>query len=316
MAKKADIGGKRLISLAPDNWVKWVTQQTDVRVKEFLSSEFQWISRDNDVLIKAENPQGEFLILNELQLRYKQIMGLRMRAYIGLAEERYNLPVYPVLINILPHVKNPKIPSFYKREFMGIKSYQDYRVINLWEVEANLVFQQNLTSLLPFVPILKGGGEEEIVREAVIKLRENEQLSDLEPLLSFFASFVLEIPIVQQIMRWDMAILRESPWYQEILQEGEKIGLQIGEQRGLQIGEQRGLQLGEQRGLQLGEQRGEANLTIRLLSRRFGDLDQEIVSQIRQLSIPQLEALGERLFDFSSLADLENWLRQIPIDED
>jgi predicted transposase YdaD len=105
---------------------------------------------------------------------------------------------------------------------MGIKSYQDYRVINLWEVEANLVFQQNLTSLLPFVPILKGGGEEEIVREAVIKLRENEQLSDLEPLLSFFASFVLEIPIVQQIMRWDMAILRESPWYQEILQEGEK----------------------------------------------------------------------------------------------
>ncbi|MFN6002509.1 MAG: hypothetical protein ACK471_14155 [Dolichospermum sp.] len=106
-----------------------------------------------------------------------------------------------------------------------MKSYQDYRVINLWEIEASLVFAENLSSLLPFVPILKGGGEETIVREAVIKLRENEQLRDLEPLLSFFASFVLEIPIVQQIMRWDMTVLRESPWYNEILKQGCQVSL-------------------------------------------------------------------------------------------
>jgi predicted transposase YdaD len=282
MIKKVDIGSKRLISLAPDNWVQWVTQRKDIWVKEFISSEFQWISRDNDVLIKVENPEGEFLILNELQLRYKETVPLRMRAYIALAEERYNLPIYPVLINILPHVKKPNIPNFYQQEFMGMKSYQDYRVINLWEIEADLVFAENLSSLLPFVPILKGGGEEAVVRKAVIKLRENEQLSDLEPLLSFFAAFVLEMPIVQQIMRWDMIVLRESPWYQEILKEGEKRG----------------------------EQRGETNLVIRLLSKRFGNLDQELAEKIRQLSIPQLETLGESIFNFSAMADLENWLQQ------
>ncbi|MEI3649980.1 MAG: transposase, partial [Dolichospermum lemmermannii FEM_B0920] len=43
MTKKVDIGSKRLISLAPDNWVQWVTQRKDIRVKEFISSEFQWI---------------------------------------------------------------------------------------------------------------------------------------------------------------------------------------------------------------------------------------------------------------------------------
>ncbi|WP_325064824.1 DUF4351 domain-containing protein [Dolichospermum flos-aquae] len=255
-------------------------------MKEFISSEFQWISRDNDVLIKAENPEGEFLILNDLQLRYNEIMPLRMTAYIALARERYKLPIYPVLINILPHVKTPNIPNFYEQEFMGMKSYQEYRVINLWEIEASLVFQQNLTTLLPFIPILKGGGEEAIVREAVIKLRENEKLSDLEPLLSFFASFVLEIPIVQQIMRWDMTVLRESPWYNEILKQVL------------------------QQGLQQGEQQGEANLIIRLLSKRFGNLDIAIASQIRQLSISQLETLGESIFDFSAMADLENWLQQ------
>ena len=39
---------------------------------------------------------------------------------------------------------------------------------------------------------------------------------------TFFATFVLESKLVQQIMRWDMAVLRESPCYQEIVNEGIK----------------------------------------------------------------------------------------------
>ncbi len=33
-------------------------------------------------------------------------------------------------------------------------------------------------------------------------------------------------------MRWDMAVLRESPWYLEILQKGVEQGLQQGLQQG------------------------------------------------------------------------------------
>jgi predicted transposase YdaD len=141
------------------------------------------------------------------------------------------------------------------------------------------------TTLPPYypitlLPILEGGGEETVVREAVNKLREDENLSDLEPLLSFFASFVLEMPLVQEIMRWDMVILRESPWYQEILKEG----------------------------LQLGREEGETNLLIRLLSKRFGEIDESIASRIRQLDVSQREELEESIFDFSSLSDVYDWL--------
>jgi predicted transposase YdaD len=288
MTKKADIGSKRLISLAPDNWARWLTQQPDVQVQEFLNSEFQWVSRANDVLLKVSSPrQGEFLLLNEIQFRYTNQMPQRIRAYAGLATERYNLPVYPVLINILPHQTNSTIPTSYSSEFMGIRAHQDYRVINLWEVSAEIVFREKISTLLPFVPILKGGGEETVVRTALRELRADENLQDLEPLLSFFASFVLEIPIVQEIMRWDMTVLRESPWYQEILKEG------------LQLGEQRGLQLGRQEG----RQEGETELIIRLLNRRFGNLDLVVTEKIKSLSIPQLEALGDRLLDFSNLEE-------------
>ncbi len=291
MTKKADIGSKRLISLAPDNWIQWITQRNDLAFREFLSSEFQWLSRSNDVLMKVRGSEGEFLILNELQLRYQEKMPLRIKAYTALAQERYNLPVYPILINILPHNKTPTIPNFYELEFMGIRSYQSYRVLNLWEVPVDLVFRNKITSLLPFVPILAGGGEESVVKEAVKKLRENEQLQELEPLLSFFASFVLETPVFQQTMRWDMTILRESPWYQEILLEGDKRG--------------------EKRGLQQGKEQGKADLLIRLLSKRFGNLNPALESQILSLEVSQLEALSDNLFDFSGINDVHDWLENL-----
>jgi predicted transposase YdaD len=101
----------------------------------------------------------------------------------------------------------------------SLQARQYYCVINLWEVNAETVFEQSLDTLLPFVPILKDGGNQQTVSRALVQLQRNEEL---EFLLGFFASFVLDTELVRQIMRWDMTVLRESPWYQELLQEGER----------------------------------------------------------------------------------------------
>jgi predicted transposase YdaD len=94
----------------------------------------------------------------------------------------------------------------------------------------------------------------------LLQLQQNEQLVELESLLGFFASFVLDTELVHQIMRWDMTVLRESPWYQEILLEGENRGRQQGEQTGV-----------------LREQ----SLILRQLSRRIGEVSPEQRSQIQ-----------------------------------
>ncbi|MDB9375403.1 Rpn family recombination-promoting nuclease/putative transposase [Nodularia sphaerocarpa] len=224
MTKSADVSTKRLISLAPDNWVKWVTQIPDITAQEIVNSEFQWISRESDVLIRAKSPQyGNFLVLNELQLRPTLDMPRRMRAYAALAEEKYKLLTYPVLINILK-TTNAEISTTYESNIAGLRAIQDYRVINLWEVDVNIAFEQPLPSLLPFVPILKGGENESTIREALQILRADEQFNQLETVLAFFATFVLDSALVQEIMRWDMAVLRESPWYKEIEQRGVEQG--------------------------------------------------------------------------------------------
>ncbi len=65
-------------------------------------------------------------------------MPRRMRAYVALAEEKYKLPTYPVLVNILQE-GNAEIPTRYESELAGIIARQDYRVINFWEVDVEIV---------------------------------------------------------------------------------------------------------------------------------------------------------------------------------
>jgi predicted transposase YdaD len=85
------------------------------------------------------------------------------------------------------------------------------------------------------------------------------------------------------------ADITQTRFYQEVLEIGEKKGLQQGVQQGVQ--------------------QGEANLTIRLLKRRCGNLTAIQEQKVRSLSISQLESLGEGLLDFQNMSDLENWLQ-------
>ena len=225
MAQRADIGSRRLISLAPTAWVRWLLGDDTLDAIDLLSADFQWVSRESDALIRVHSPtHGDFVVVNEIQLHHDPRMPSRMRAYAGLAHERYGEPIYPVLVNILPPPAGVDIPTRFVSEFLGLVARQDYRVVNLWEVEAQWVLEAELVPLLPFLPVLRGGQDIPLLQRAVTRLRAEPALSELEPLLAFFASFVLETEFVQQIMRWDMAILRESPWYLEILEEGREQG--------------------------------------------------------------------------------------------
>jgi Domain of unknown function (DUF4351) len=69
-------------------------------------------------------------------------------------------------------------------------------------------------------------------------------------------------------------------------------------------------QEGLQQGLEQGLYKGEQQLILRLLNRRLGEIDLSLIEQVKELSIEQLETLGEALLDFATVADLEVWLSQ------
>jgi predicted transposase YdaD len=64
----------------------------------------------------------------------------------------------------------------------------------------------------------------------------------------------------------------------------------------------------KQEGREEGREAEARSLVFRLLTRRVGELSQEVRSRIETLSLEQLENLGEALLDFNSMTDLQTWL--------
>jgi predicted transposase/invertase (TIGR01784 family) len=92
------------------------------------------------------------------------------------------------------------------------------------------------------------------------------------------------------------ADIKETRFYQEILQVG------------LSEGRLAGTLEGKIEGKIEGRQEEAIAIVMRLLNRRCGALSSSLENQVRSLSVNQLEVLGEALLDFQGIRDLETWL--------
>ena len=97
----------------------------------------------------------------------------------------------------------------------------------------------------------------------------------------------LTTEMIMQLLDLKQMDITQSKFYQEIKREGH------------------------QEGRQEGRQDEAAAIVLRQLGRRLGELSEAQVAQIRQLSISQLENLGEALLDFVEMTDLEQFLAQL-----
>lgn len=110
-------------------------------------------------------------------------------------------------------------------------------------------------------------------------IEETEEKRNISACAAVLASLRFDKVLIRQLFRED--IMRESPIYQDILQEG----------------------------MDKGKREGELDLVLRLLTRRVGSVTPEVRSQVSALSLAQLEELGEALLDFSNPGDLVAWLQ-------
>jgi predicted transposase/invertase (TIGR01784 family) len=82
------------------------------------------------------------------------------------------------------------------------------------------------------------------------------------------------------------------------------------DRRGMMLQDEKGrLSYAKEEGKEEGRIEQAIALVMRQISKRFGEIPPAIISQVEQLSLADLESLTEAIFDFQSLADLENWLQ-------
>jgi predicted transposase/invertase (TIGR01784 family) len=164
-------------------------------------------------------------------------------------------------------------------EYSTTKMNHQFRVVRLWEEEVSNFL--TTPGLLPYAVLAKTVDKEAVLQQVIERIQQvgdRRQESNLTAATGILAGLELSQAIIRRLIRSE--IMQESVIYQEILREGEARGR---------------------------ADEGRALIT-RLLTRKFGNIAPELVNQVNQLSIEQLESLGEALLDFSSIADLENYL--------
>jgi predicted transposase YdaD len=192
------------------------------------------------------------------------------------------------VVYLLPPPEGTKISAGFHEEFMGLTAHQDFCVVKVWEQDPWQVLKEGALALVPFVPLMRGA-DATTIRAGAELIHQHPGLEDLETVLALFASFVLDPEQVKQVLRWDMAVLRESPWYQEILKEGRQEGLVEGRQEGLEEGRREGLMEGRRESL------------LGFLVYRFGPVPERLKSRLAVRSLPELELLFNAAMDVKSL---------------
>lgn len=158
-----------------------------------------------------------------------------------------------------------------------------YRVIRIWELENKSLIK--IPGLLPLALLAKGESPKRIlqqVADAINIIEDRREKSNVSACVQLLAGLKVDQNLINFYLSEEL--MQESVIYNSILEKGL------------------------QKGFQQGIQQGEVNLLLRQLKRRFPDLTEAVEEGIKQLSIEQIKALSDAIFEFQETADLVQWL--------
>lgn len=271
---------KYLAAEYPSSFVQWLLAYDDTEI-QMLPTELGLDPIRADALYFL--PQLQQILHLEFQTVPTSTppLPLRMLDYWVRLYRQYGHPIEQVVI----FLRLTNAEAAYVEQFAVGNTVHSYRVVRLWEQDPAPLLAN--PALLPLAVLARTDFPATLMQQVAAQvdmIEESQVQRNISACAQVLAGLRFEKDFIQQFLREEF--MRESVIYQEILQQGV------------------------QQGRQQGRQEEGMALVLRQLERRLSQLPSELRSQIQQLSISQLESLGEALLDFSSKQDLVDWLQK------
>jgi hypothetical protein len=270
---------------------------------EFLDKELEEVVKDAEIgrrfadkLVKIylTNGSEEWILIHiEVQAQQESNFAERVYIYTSRIYSKYNKKV--VSIAVLGDDNPNWKPSQFGYSLFGYTLNVEYPIIKLLDYQQQQ--PQLSASNNPFAIVV-------LAHLAALNttndrtLRKQEKLALVEQLYSMgfeeqdilnlfaFLDWMLTLPLEL-----------EAEFKQEVKQLEERRAMKY-------------VTSVERSGIEIGKKEHALSLITRQLNRRVGNIDDTIVDRLRGLSVEELDILGEALLDFTSMADLTNWLEQ------
>jgi predicted transposase/invertase (TIGR01784 family) len=240
--------------------------------------------RADSVMLLASR---DVILHTEFQTVADKTMPFRMADYYLRLQRKFpERDIQQVVIYLKPTDSDLIRQTRYQTPAMT----HEFRVIRLWEEPVEMFL--STPGLLPYAVLSRAEDKERVLAQVVEELDripDSREQSNLAAATSILAGLQLGEQTIRRLMR--NPVMRESTMYQSILREGEAQG-RTAEGR---------------------------NLVLKQLTRKLGHLSisqregyaNDLTTRVNALSLDRLEALGEALLDFTSVADLEVWFNSI-----
>jgi predicted transposase/invertase (TIGR01784 family) len=236
------------------------------------------IRADSLILLSS----ADIIVHLEFQTEPDSIMAFRMADYYLRLFRRFpNKRIIQIVIYLTPTGSELVHQNVFETEVMR----HQFQVIRLWEQPTQPFLEA--TGLLPLAVLTQTPDKAQTLRQVAAKIEaipEKRVQSNIAAASGILAGLKLDRDFINQVLRKD--IMQQSVIYQEWIEEGREEGRLEGRLE------------------------GERSLILRQLTRRIGEVNPRMRSQIQALSLVQLEALGEALLEFSEPIDLVNWLKK------
>ncbi|NCS07808.1 MAG: DUF4351 domain-containing protein [Microcystis aeruginosa G13-07] len=242
--------------------------------------------------VKFRGKESFFLIHVEAQESSRKWFNRRMFTYFARFHEKFVLPIYPIVIFSYPQPKKEAI-SQYVVDFPDFKVLEfNYQVVQLNRLNwRDFLNQPNPVASALMAKMNIADKERAKVKAECLRLLITLRLDAARmQLISGFIDTYLPVEEIQ--------FQEEISTFSQPVQEGVMQITTSWMRQGIEQGIERGIER-------------EKTFIIRQLKRKLGEINLALETKIMQLSIDDVEALGEALFDFSTVEDLINWLNTL-----
>lgn len=276
---------KFLIEQYPQDFASWLLGEP-IPLSELSPSELSLEPIRADALILLQS--SEIVLHCEFQTNPDPTMPFRMADYALRVYRRFP---GKRIVQVVIYLRLTDSELVRQTCFTANNLRHEFQVIRLWEQPTEIFLQ--CPGLLPYAVLSQTNDRAGVLRsvaQAIDTLPERREQSNVAAATGILAGLVLDKQMIQRLLRRE--IMRESVIYQEWYEEmREEVQQEIREE------------------VRQAEAR---SLVLRQLRRKLSSFSDEIESRVNALTLNQLEDLGEALLDFSTFADLETWLENLP----
>ncbi|MEA1864427.1 MAG: hypothetical protein U9N46_04415 [Euryarchaeota archaeon] len=173
-----------------------------------------------DFLAKMTGDEESILHV-EFQTQYDSTMPVRMLAYHARIVERYQLPVYPVVV-YLTQTDRPIATSY--SSYIGGKHVVtfNYNVIKVWELKSKTVFKDELSGLYALTPLMPDADLDECREKLMWAVEHNLISASSYMCMATFARLKYSKEVVKNMI--EDKLLKQSPLYEDLMEEGRGEG--------------------------------------------------------------------------------------------